>query len=138
MLRFPRLPDCTTCQKYVVDYDWQTGQGTGKPERAKDQPNDPEALYERPAGNRPPCQSCPKQGPANERLFRLSKKNWKTFLLWQQTRSTFGRGLSELEARDAVLRRNFSILDGLMRKIEQESMANAIASAVRSAVRNKR
>lgn len=137
-MRYPRLPDCQTCLKYVVDYDWQTHQGSGKPKRAKHQPDDPEALHERPPGNRPPCSGCPKKGPENDQRYRLSPKNWKTLTLWQETRATFGRGLSEAEANDAILRRNFSMLDGLVRDIEQEQMGETIAYALASVLRRKR
>lgn len=137
MFRHPRIPDCTTCQKYVIDYDWETGVGSGLPEKAK-WSQDPNALHERPEGNKPPCNICPKRGPEHEREFILSRKNLRTLKLWQETRSTYGRGLSEREAADAMLRKNFATLDRLWKELEREQQGEVLATAVYRALRKIR
>lgn len=133
LFRHPRIPSCAACQKYVVDYDFATGQGSGQPEKAK-WTGDPEALHERQPVSKPPCHVCPKRGPEFEYRFELSGKNIKTFKLWQGNRATYGRGLSEEEAKDPILRRNFWILDSLFESASRERGTQVTSEAVASAM----
>lgn len=125
MARSPNLPACSVCQKYVVDYDWHTGAGTGLPKRAT-WSDDPEALHERPAMTKPPCDQCPKKGPENEWKFQLTEANWKTLDLYRQNKATFGRALNEAAVKDALLCSNFAILDQIFSRTDLEQLSEAI------------
>lgn len=76
---------------------------------------------ERPKNSPPPCSMCPKKGPEHEKEFILSERNIQTLIFYRETRSTFGRGLSEEEAQDSIVRRNFSILDNLFAEAERKA-----------------
>ena len=112
----------------MIDYDWVNGRGSG----AIQQIGPPEARepHPRPTGCPPPCASCPKKGPQHEREFRLSEKNWLTLDFYRQTKATFGRGLSEEEARDGIVRRNFAALDELFDGTNRERLSEALAVGV--------
>jgi len=118
-----------TCQKYLVNYSWSTGEGTGEPLKWESGPNEWSPV-ERKANQPTPCGSCPKKGPQYEREFLLSEKNARALAFYRQTKATFGRGLSEEEAQDGTVRRNFSILEGLFAGAEREGLTNAISLAV--------
>jgi hypothetical protein len=128
LIHHPNLPACATCQKFMVDYDWLYGGGTGEIKTFGD-PKNPQKL-ERAKDNPPPCGSCPKKGPQHEREFLLSEKNCRALQFYRQTKATFGRGLTKREANDAIVRRNFSILDGLFAGAEREGLSNAISVAI--------
>ena len=39
----------------------------------------------------PPCHSCPKGGPQNDTLYRLSSRNWEAYSLYGRLEATFGQ-----------------------------------------------
>jgi hypothetical protein len=131
LIRHPNVPACGVCQKFVINYDFLTGAGDGKAKTWQG-PNGPQPL-ERTKDNPPPCGSCPKKGPQYEREFLLSEKNWLTLEFYRQTKATFGRGLSDEEARDEVVRRNFVTLDDLYAAVEQEGTREAVSRGVAAA-----
>jgi hypothetical protein len=133
MLRHPRLPSCATCQKYMVDYDWQTGGGSGEIQQWGPPSN--RQSHERSKDCPPPCHSCPKKGPQHEHEFVLNDKNWRTLEFYRQTKATFGRGLTDEEARDEIVRKNFSVLDQLFAAADQEETSEAVSRGVTAALR---
>lgn len=124
----PGIPSCETCQKYVVDWDWQTHSGSGEIKTFG--PPDKRQPRLRGKGESPPCHRCPKKGPQFEHEFLLSGRNFETLIFYQQTKATFGRGLTEEEARDPVVRQNFSILDGIYAKSERALQSGSLAEAI--------
>lgn len=117
----------------MVDYDWQTGTGSGEVQQWGPPTN--RRPHERNKDCPPPCHSCPKKGPEHEREFVLSDKNWRTLEFYEQTKATFGRGLTEEEARDEIVQRNFAALDRLFASADQEGMSEAVLRGVTAALR---
>jgi hypothetical protein len=138
LIHHPNLPSCETCQKYLVDYSWIDGTGTGEVRKWQSGPNEWKPL-ERKADNPAPCKSCPKKGPEHEREFILTEASVRALHFYQETKATFGKGLSEEAANDSVVRQNFSILDQLFDRVEKSRDAEAFAVAMESVIaRNKR
>jgi len=119
----------------MIDYDWLNGVGSGAIKTFGD-PKKPQ-LLERLKSNPPPCGSCPKKGPQHEHEFTLSTANMETLAFYRETKATFGRGLSEEEARDAVVRRNFLILDQMFAGAEQGDLGETVANAVAMVISRK-
>lgn len=93
-------------------------------------PPDAQQPMARPKESPPPCGLCPKKGPEHEHEFVLSLKNLQTLAFYQETKATFGRGLTEEEAQDSVVRSNFEILDRLFARLERERQAQAVSVAL--------
>ncbi|MDE2472545.1 MAG: hypothetical protein KGL35_28410, partial [Bradyrhizobium sp.] len=123
------LPACATCKKYLVKYSWPTAEGTGEPLMWQSGPGEWKPV-ERRENQPPPCGLCPKKGPEHEHEFVLSLKNLQTLAFYQETKATFGRGLTEEEAQDSIVRSNFEILDRLFARLERERQAQAVSAAL--------
>jgi hypothetical protein len=78
----------------------------------------------RPAGTPTPCGTCPKKSPAEARHYELSRRNIKTFRIWEQVQATRGACLTPAMRRDTVLLRNLVIVDNVVRAAENEVEAN--------------
>lgn len=119
LLEHPQLAalPCEECQAWI--YDIPSGEpklrGGQKQRRSPSQPT--------------PCGSCPKKSPENAREITLDAKNHRTLRLYLRNRALWGRALTEEEAADAIIQRNFGLLDLLLRKYERSQAALEIASA---------
>lgn len=79
----------------------------------------------RPAKSPPPCLTCPKQSPEKAHEHELSEKNWRAYAHYQQARAV---GLDEDERHDPIVRRNFGIIDPIVRQQEARQSARMIAT----------
>lgn len=76
----------------------------------------------------PPCRTCPKKSPEQAKHYELSRKNHKTVQLYYTTRAMTGANLSDAMRQDAILQKNLTIVDQIVRPIEAE-LASAEAAA---------
>lgn len=53
---------------------------------------------------------------------------------YRETKATYGRGLTEQEAQDPIVRRCFAILDREFERAEQDRQADNLALAVSNAL----
>jgi hypothetical protein len=74
----------------------------------------------RPKGTLPPCVRCPKQSPERAKEFELSAKNWRAFAHYQEAKAV---GLTENERTDPIVRRNFAVIDQIVKAFEAKSEA---------------
>lgn len=116
-----------------MDYEWISGRGTGKPK--PDPRKEGEFLPRTEKHGPPPCHSCPKKGPHNEHLYQLSERNLQAVIHYQNHKATFGRGLSEAEATDSIVQRNFAILDRVFAEADRERLSDAISRSLLPRVR---
>lgn len=127
-MRYPHLPSCDECQKWVYDID--------KGELITNANDEPVA---RKPGQALPCRACPKESPDNAKWTELSCRNMKTLQLYLQNRALFGRALSDAEASDRVLQFNFAVIDGIMRRWELQQASSGLeetfATVLRTVVR---
>ncbi|HEX7379337.1 MAG TPA: hypothetical protein VF278_19600 [Pirellulales bacterium] len=132
LLEYPRIPRCQDCQRYMVDYSFADGTGSGEivmlgppGDKTKQRP------LERPSHCPPVCKlgerKCPKGSPEREAEFLLTEANWQALKFYRETRATFGRGLSEEAANDGIVRRNFVILDKLFGELRETQAADNVS-----------
>lgn len=132
LVDYPRLPACEVCKKYLVNYSWSTGEGTGEPLMWESGPNEWKPIERQP--NQPtPCDKCPKQSPEKEHEYVLTANNSRALQHYQEHRATGFRGLGEEEAADSMVRRNFVILNAAFDRVSSERQGDAAAMAVRQA-----
>lgn len=79
----------------------------------------------RPAKTAPPCGQCPKQSPEKAHEHELSDKNWRAYAHYQQARAV---GLTEAERADPIVRRNFAVIDQVVRQHEASQAAKMTAA----------
>jgi hypothetical protein len=128
----PAKLDCETCQKYVTDLDRGEVEtyGVGEPDEHGKRQQLPQV---RPQGTFPPCIRCPKQSPERAKEHELSEKNWRAFAHYQEAKAV---GVTEEERRDPIVRRNFSVIDQVVKAFEAKSEATMHAAEIaRIAVR---
>lgn len=79
-----------------------------------------------------PCHICPKGTPEGKPGddSELTEENWKTVVLFLRSRATHGRVLNSQEARDALLARNFAIVDLAIRQQEANHAAAALSNFI--------
>lgn len=65
----------------------------------------------RPKGVPLPCTNCPKKSPEHAETLKLSRKNRWIWNLYLKVRATFGRCLSNKQARDLWIGRDLAILE---------------------------
>lgn len=106
--------DCEVCKAWLFDSDGRKTISRGKPV---------------PRTGPPPCRSCPKKSPEEAKHYELSPKNQKTLRLYYTTRAMQGANLSDLAKQDAILQKNLTIIDQIVRPIEAELAAAEAASA---------
>ncbi len=99
---------CEKCLKYVTDIiggsgDIATYGVTNLETGEREQVPQP-----RPQGTVPPCERCPKGSPAQAEEMELSPKNWQAFGHYRQAKAV---GPTDEERRDAIIRRNWAIID---------------------------
>lgn len=116
----------------MVDYDHAKGIGTGAIKTYGPPGN--ERLHERPSVCPPPCSSCPKRGPEHEKEHVLSWRNRRTLEFYREVKATFGKSLSDDAANDAVVQRNFALLDKLFAEHQQDRLAEVVGRAVRNEI----
>jgi len=114
LLRFPVLAkfDCDTCQKFMVDYDWQDHSGTGRVKKCGG------GRMDQPRVVPPPCDRCPKISPAHEHEFVLSDKNRRALEFYREVRATCGRRLTEEMLADRTLVQNLTLIDSIVRPLK--------------------
>lgn len=125
-MEHPNLPSCANCQAFQVDYDWQTGAGTGQPIRDWKFPEG----TPRPPTVKPPCHICPKKSPDRERDFLLSHRNLEIVALYERVQATCGRCLTDDLADDGALHRSLAIVDGIVHETKQTRLAEKLASQI--------
>lgn len=81
----------------------------------------------------PPCKACPKESPEKAKQHELSDRNYRTLELYYASRAMGCVNLTDDMKRDAILQRNFSIIDRIVRAYESERSLFAILPAAPSA-----
>ena len=128
-MHYPELAalPCTTCKRYMIDYDWDTHTGTGQIKRWGKSPEMRAKFQERAAGVPMPCDRCPKESPEKEHEHVLSEKNERTYSVYLEVQASFGQCLGDEEREDALLRRNLAIVGNIARQVDQDRLAEKIA-----------
>ena len=132
MLKFhpgPARLDCETCIQYVTDLDRGevTTYGATIDGERKQLPQ------VRPKGTQPPCVRCPKQSPERAKEIVLSEKNWRAFAHYEEAKAV---GVTDEERRDPIVRRNFAVIEQVVKAFEAKSEATLHAAEIaRIAVR---
>ena len=107
---------CKDCQRQMHNLE------TGEPETYRSGPTREEVPKLWPRGTGPPCKTCPKGSPAEERDHVLTAKNWRTLKIYQQVRATGGHCLTDAERVDPILRQNLATIDVLVRAHEHQRL----------------
>jgi hypothetical protein len=76
-----------------------------------------------------PCDRCPKGGPENDELYRLSWKNHCTMTLYRRVKSGVIRIPPHLES-DPLLADNFSIIDDVMEQAKSNEQSVRLTNAL--------
>jgi hypothetical protein len=122
LLHHPQIASlsCDECKKWL--YDLKTG-------KRRERGGVPQP---RPPGAATPCHECPKGSPEREQEHVLTDRNWQTLTLYLRNRALLGLVLSPRERSDALLQRNFAIIDTQIRKQELHEPAEAMSLSVMS------
>ena len=80
----------------------------------------------RPPNTKTPCRTCPKKSPDEAHQYELSPKNEKAVQFYFATRAMSGANLTDELKQDAIVQRNLSIIDRIIRQHEQESAVAAV------------
>ena len=84
----------------------------------------------------PPCKQCVKKSPSQAREYELSPRNQKALNLYYATRAMHGANLTDEQKRDAIVQRNMSLIEQIVKPFEDEQagirMSNAVLIAVSS------
>ncbi len=110
---------CSECQRFVYEIPSgvaETFQGANGPEKI-------------PRPTPPPCDRCPKGSPANEHLYRLSEKNYRTWKLRQRVKTGVYRLSPEL-ADCPLLADNFALIDEVVADAERAANNRELAAHV--------
>lgn len=119
---YPHLAklSCEECQRFIYsipDGIPETFEGADGPEKM-------------PRGNIPtPCDRCPKGGPENDQLYRLSWKNFRTLTLYKRIKSGVVSIPAHLES-DPLLADNFAIIDDVMAEAEANKQSRQMVDAL--------
>lgn len=113
--------DCDDCKQFVFDLD------TGEKETYRSGPTRELLPMARSPETPTPCQKCPKGSPEKAKEVELSAKNWAAFAHYLQAKSV---GLSEMERDDPIVRRNFAIVDGIVKEHERREQGHHLAEAL--------
>lgn len=117
----PAKIDCAECVKFV--FDLQAGEKSlywGRDD-AGERVQLPQI---RPPGSTMPCGNCPKKSPEHAKEFELTPQNVKAWRWWLEARAT---GLTDAEKSDAIVRRNFGILEAIWAEWQRKRQAEATA-----------
>jgi hypothetical protein len=120
LLRHPEIANrsCETCKQWQFnDRDGLTGKKGEIAERAG---------HKLRRIGPPPCKTCPKESPEKAHEHELNDRNYKTLELFYAARAMNCSNLSDDLKRDAILQRNFSIIDRIVRTYESERSLFAI------------
>lgn len=117
----PSRIDCAKCIRYVHDMD------TGELKQYRSGPKRELRSVERPKGQSPPCEKCPKESPQKAKQYELSAKNWRALWYYYEARAA---GLTESDRSDRLLRRNLAILDRIHRQWEAHEAASQFARSI--------
>jgi hypothetical protein len=77
----------------------------------------------------PPCKTCPKESPEKAKEHELSERNYRTLELYYASRAMSCANLTDDMKRDAIVQRNFAIIDRIVRAYESERSLFAILPA---------
>lgn len=123
MLRHPEVANrsCELCHKWQFnERDGATGR---KGEIAQRNGHD------LPRIGKPPCKTCPKESPEKAHEHELSERNYRTLELFYASRAMSCANLTDAMKQDAIIQRNFSIIDRIVRTYESERSLFAILPA---------
>lgn len=131
------MPSCKLCQKYLIDYDWDAGTGTGEYLEYEISPGVGKPI-ERRADQPTPCGKCPKKSPEQEHEYVLTEANYQALAHYREAKAMGFRGLSDEEATDAVVRRNFVLLDQVFDGMRERRQRYAAMAPVNQLLRTLR
>jgi hypothetical protein len=103
---------CDECKRFVFDDNGKKMMRGGNP-------------VPRQPGANPPCRTCPKISPENEKNCTLSEKNWKTIQLWYQSKATGGN-----VPLDDIARENLGLVQYVMDAVSTVENAKATMMAM--------
>lgn len=109
------LRPCSECKRWIYD-----AQGNIEVRRGRKVPN---------TSGRTPCSTCPKESPEKASQYELTAQNMAAVHFYYTTRAMRGANLSERMKTDAILQRNFAIIEQVVRPLEARQ---AITSAIES------
>ncbi|MCI0358640.1 MAG: hypothetical protein L0211_09160 [Planctomycetaceae bacterium] len=112
--------NCDECKRFVFNLE------SGDKETYRSGPEREELPMVRGPNVPTPCNKCPKEDPENAKQIELSPKNWAAFAHYLQARAC---GLSDVERRDPIVRRNFALIDMLTRERDRKAQAEEFAEA---------
>lgn len=128
------MPACKLCQKYLIDYDWGESTGSGQPRTYQSGPTEYKPI-ERRADQPPPCAKCPKKSPEQEHEHVLTEANYQALAHYREVKAMGFRGISDEEATDAVVRRNFVLLDQVFDGMRERRQRYAAMAPVNQLLR---
>jgi hypothetical protein len=71
-----------------------------------------------------PCSVCPKKSPEQAKEMMLTDQNWKVYDHYLQAKSV---GMTDAERADPIVRRNFAVLDVLVKASHERELAVNLA-----------
>lgn len=115
---------CSDCQRYNYRIPegtletYETDQGHLPVLREPDMP--------------PPCDQCPRGGPQNEQLLKLSERNWKAYSLYLRIKACQGMfRIHPLIASCPIFADNMRIIDDTIEHVKREMVERAREKAER-------
>lgn len=109
---------CEECKQWLLDV--KTGTFTIRNKQR--QPRAP--------GTPTPCWKCPKQSPEHAKRLSYSRQHLALLQMYFRSRATFGRSLSEAEAKDPIVASHFAMIDIVLKSHERSESARSISEAV--------
>lgn len=77
-----------------------------------------------------PCHLCPKSSPEHAERLKLNDRSMATVVLFLRNRALFGRHLTQDEAMDPLLAKNFTICESVFKRFEASQNAERVGEAV--------
>lgn len=124
MLENPKLHNrsCSDCAKWVYNSSGDIQLHRGKPQPRLGKPT--------------PCRTCPKENPQRAKLYELNSRNDRAIVLYLKTKAASGRNISDDEARDPILLRNFSIIEQKLEAQKMVTSGSVIATQIATQLAN--
>lgn len=112
LLRHPEVAtrSCESCKLWQYDDSGKIAERRGKPLKRI---------------GPTPCGQCPKKSPEQAHEYELSSRNLQAVEFYYLTRAMNGLNLSDELKRDAIVQRNISIIDRIVKPHEAEQAASA-------------